>query len=414
MTTKAGTFGGRFGAMLALCSAGGWLTVAPVAAQSMLRSRIAGGPVQLLPSDAAIIETETTRKDLPCNVTPIKPVLGFDLRFHAGYGVTLPLKELAGNGDTLTMVFKVTSEQSKDSPSFFSQKFNVPPVEEDSKGETYLEGTFDVGEGAYHVDWMMRDRLERVCSADWDITASLTSQDQNIKPVISSSEIEAAERDFFRPDPPVSRNTSESFKVKLLVNFAPQNSASASMPPVDTSAIVSILRSIHRDPHIARFSVVAFNMTDQKVVYRADDAENIDFPALGKAVTRVKLGTVDYKKLTDPHSEIEFLTSLVEGELGNASTDAVIFAGPKVMLDQNIAAEVLKDLSSITFPVFYMNYNLRPQQNPWRDSISTLVRKLKGVEYTITRPRDLANAWADIVNRITKVKLQAGFVPSPQ
>ena len=414
MTTKAERIGGRFGALLAAGSALGLLMVAPAAAQNMLRSRIAGGPVQLLPSDAAIIETEITRKDLPCNVTPIKPVLGFDLRFHAGYGVTLPLKELAGSGDTLTMVFKVTSEHSKESPSFFSQKFNVPPVEEDSKGETYLEGTFDVGEGVYHVDWMMRDRMERVCSADWDITASLTSQDQNIKPVIPSSEIEAAERDFFRPDPPVSRSPLDGFRVKLLVNFAPQNSASASMPPVDTSAIVSILRSIHRDPHIAKFSLVAFNMTDQKVVYRSDEAENIDFPALGKAVTKVKLGTVDYKKLTDPHSEVDFLSSLVEEEVGNASTDVLIFAGPKVMLDQNVAAEVLRDLSNITFPVFYMNYNLRPQQNPWRDSIGTVVKKLKGVEYTITRPRDLANAWTDIVSRMMKMKPLAAAVPSPK
>ena len=414
MTTTNRRIGSRFAALVAAGSVSVLLMVAPAAGQNLLRSRITGGPVQLLPSDAAIIETETARKDLPCTVTPIKPVLGFDLRFHAGYGVTLPLKELAGNGDNLTMIFKVTSEQSKDSPSFFSQKFIVPPVEEDSKGDTYLEGTFDVGEGAYHVDWMMRDRMERVCSSDWDITASLAAQDQNIRPVISSSEIEAAERDFFRPDPPVSRTASDSFRVKLLVNFAPQNSASSAMPPVDTSAIVSILRSIHRDPHIGRFSLVAFNMTDQKVVYRADNAENIDFPALGKAVTRVKLGTIDYKKLTDPHSEVDFLTRLVEDELGNASTDAVIFAGPKVMLDQNVAAEVLKDLSSITFPVFYMNYNLRPQQNPWRDSIGTVVKKLRGVEYTITRPRDLANAWTDIVSRIIRLKPLAASPTSPK
>jgi hypothetical protein len=392
----------------------GWMGVAPAAAQNMLRSRAAGGPVQLLPSDAAVIETEETRKDLPCTVTPLKAVLGFDLRFHAGYGVTLPLKEISGSGDTLTMIFKVISEDNKESPAFFSQKFNVPPIDEDSKGETYLEGTFDVGEGSYHVDWMMRDRMERICSADWDVSANLTPQDQNIKPEISGKTIEAAERDFFRPDPPVSRAPTDSFRVKLLVNFAPQNAASASMPPVDTSAIVSILRNIHRDPRIGKFSLVAFNMTDQKVVYRAEDADHIDFPALGKAVNGVKLGTVSYKALTDPHSEIDFLNHLVEDELSSASTDAVIFAGPKVMLEQSVSPDVIKDLSNINFPVFYMNYNLRPQQNPWRDSIGSVVKKLKGVEYTISRPRDLANAWADIVNRMTKVKPPVAAFTSPK
>ena len=28
-------------------------------------------------------------------------------------------------------------------------------------GKPDLQGTFDVGEGKYHVDWLMRDRLER-------------------------------------------------------------------------------------------------------------------------------------------------------------------------------------------------------------------------------------------------------------
>jgi len=406
--------GGRIVAVLATGAACGWLGSAPLNAQNMLHSRIQGGPVQLLPSDAAVIETEEARKDLPCNVTPLKAVLGFDLRFHAGYGVTLPLREIAGNGDTLTMVFKVTSAENKQSPAFFSQKFNVPPLDEDSKGETYLEGTFDVGEGSYHVDWMMRDRMERVCSSDWDVTASLTSQDQNVKPEIGLSEIEAAERDFFRPDPPVTRTASENYRVKLLVNFAPQNSSSAAMPPIDTSAIVSILRNIHRDPRIGRFSLVAFNMADQKVVYRAEDTDHIDFPALGKAVSGVKLGTVDYKNLANPHSEVDFLTHLVEDELGQASADAVIFAGPKLSLDQNVPADVIKDLSAVNLPVFYMNYNLRPQQNPWRDSIGSMVKKLKGVEYTISRPRDLANAWSDIVNRMTKVKPQTASLTSPK
>ena len=35
-------------------------------------------------------------------------------------------------------------------------------------------------------------------------------------------------------------------------------------------------------------------------------------------------------------------------------------------------------------PVFYMNYNLNPQANPWRDAIGTAVKYLKGVEYTIS------------------------------
>ena len=61
------------------------------------------GAVKLLTSDAAVLELEETKKDLPCTVTQIKPILGFDLRFHTGYDITVPLHELSGDGNQLTI-----------------------------------------------------------------------------------------------------------------------------------------------------------------------------------------------------------------------------------------------------------------------------------------------------------------------
>ena len=113
---------------------------------------------KLLTSDAAVLETEDTKKDLPCTVTQIKPILGFDLRFHTGYDITVPLHELEGDGNQLTILFKVTSDAAKDSPIYFSQRYRCPKIDADARGDAYLQGGFDVGEGGYHVSWMMRDR----------------------------------------------------------------------------------------------------------------------------------------------------------------------------------------------------------------------------------------------------------------
>jgi len=372
------------------------------------------GTVQLLGSDAAVLETEDVKKDLPCTVTSVKPALGFDLRFHAGYDISLPLRDLAGNGDQLTIILKVASDTAKDSPVYFSQRYNVPDIQADVKGDAFLQGGFDVGEGNYHVAWMMRDRLERVCSSSWDITASLAQKDQDVKLAIGPDAIEESAREFFKEEPPVTRLTTEDLKVKVLINFAPQKSAAAAMQPVDTSALVSILRSISREPRICKFSIVAFNMNDQRVVYRKENAYQIDFPELGKALTSLKLGMVDYKKLSDKHSETDFLTKLIQDELGHNSADAVIFAGPKVMLDEAPSPESFKEITSISYPVFYMNYNLSPQQNPWRDAIGTVVNKLRGYEYTISRPRDLWMAWSDIMGRISKLKLASASSASSQ
>ena len=113
------------------------------------------------------------RKDLPCDVVPTNPQLGFDLRFHTGYDIVVPMRDLAGTENLLTILFRVTEQRDGTAPDYFSQKIKVPFIDEDSKGDAYMYGAFDVGEGKYHVDWLMRDRTERVCSSGWDFEAAL-------------------------------------------------------------------------------------------------------------------------------------------------------------------------------------------------------------------------------------------------
>src|SRR5580693_6214355 len=78
------------------------LTSLGSSAQSLLPASSPGGMVRIFGSDAAILEARETRKDLPCTVTPNKPLLGFDLKFHSGYDVSIPLKDLAGSDNQLT------------------------------------------------------------------------------------------------------------------------------------------------------------------------------------------------------------------------------------------------------------------------------------------------------------------------
>lgn len=366
-----------------------------------------GNAIRIINTDAAILESQDPRKDLPCAVVPIKPVLGFDLKFHSGYDVTVPLKELAGSENLLTMIFRVSPANRPDEPVYFSQRVSVPAIEEDAKGDAYLQGGFDIGEGKYHVDWLMRDRSERVCSGYWDIDAELPSRDRDMVLEIAPNTVAASERELFKYEPPIERVDREGpLNVKVMVNFAPQNAQSATLQPLDTNALLSILRSISREPRIGRFSVVAFNMQEQRVIYRQENTSQIDFPALGEAIDSLSLGTVDLKQLSQKHGDTEFLGQLITRELqGPEQPDAVIFAGPKVMLESSVPQDTLRALGEPSFPIFYMNYNLNPQVNPWRDAIGNAVKHFKGFEYTISRPRDLFNAWSDIMTRIVKSKL---------
>ena len=367
-----------------------------------------GGSVHLFTSDGAILEAREVRKDVPCTVTPVKPVLGFDLKFHAGYDVSVPLKELAGSDNVLTMVFRVTPDQKPDEAAYFSQRWNVPAIDADAGGSAMLSGIFDVGEGKYHVDWLMRDRSERVCSFNWDAEASLPSRDKQIALDIAPSAVQPSETELFKQEPTVTREAREgALNVKVMVNFAPQDSLSATLQPIDTHALLSILRSIAREPRITKFSIVAFNMQEQRVIYRQDMASQIDFPALGEAIHSLNLGTVDLKRLTQKHGDAEFLAGFITQEIKDEKEepDAVIIAGPKVAVDGGMPQESLKQMGDLKFPVFYMNYNLNPQTNPWRDAIGVAVKTLKGAEFTISRPRDVFFAWTEIIGRIVKSKI---------
>src|SRR5581483_10182953 len=132
----------------------GSFVLLPLCAQQILTDPATGGRPILQNGDMVVLEAGEVRRDLECQVMPDKPVLGFDLKFHAGYVISIPLKELEGQGDLLTVLFRVTPASG--SPIYFSQQIRVPPIAE-GKGDASLGGAFDLGEGSYHVDWLMHD-----------------------------------------------------------------------------------------------------------------------------------------------------------------------------------------------------------------------------------------------------------------
>jgi len=365
----------------------------------------AGSSLRIFSSDLAVLEEQEIRKDLPCTVNPAKPNLGFDLRFHAGYDVTVPIHDLAGSENMLTILFRVTPENKRDEALYFLQRVKVPLMGEDSKGEATLSGGFDLGEGNYHVDWLMRDRAERVCSFYWDSEAVLSPKDKQVQVAIAPNTVDRTDLEQFTEDPPVERAAvEEPLNIKILVNFGPQNPNAPALRAADTTALVTMLRRLSHEPQFGKFSLIAFNMQEQRVLYRQSAETRIDFPALGEAVQKVKLGTVNLKQLSQKHGDTEFLADLLKQEMSAADhPDAVIFAGPKIMLDESVSEDDLRPLAAdIDFPVFYMNYILNPQATPWKDSIGRAVRVFRGTEFTVTRPRDLFFAVSEIVNRILK------------
>src|SRR5260370_42400305 len=100
-----------------------------------------------------------------------------------------------------------------------------------------------------------------------------------------------------------------------------------------------LLSILGRQTHEAggrRFTLVAFNVREQKIIYRQDNAEKIEFAAIGKAVQEPTAGTVNYHLLQDKQSETRFITKLLTDQLcpQTASPAAIMIIGAKATLDK--------------------------------------------------------------------------------
>jgi hypothetical protein len=355
----------------------------------------------LVPGDMAVLESAEIRKDLGCNVVPAKAQLGLDLKFHAGFNVEIPMRELVGPVNILSIIFRV-SPQSGD-PLYFQERIHVPAITA-TQGTATLDGKFDLGEGGYHVDWLLRDSAGRFCSAYWDVDAALEYKDHDVELMLPPGAVRPNQNDQFEAEPPVARSVDPpTLNIKILMNFAPQNPDSTTLTSTDQLALTSILRALSRNPRLARFSLVVFNLQEQQILYRQDSSDLIDFPRLGQSLKNLNLGTVALAKLENKHGEADFLSTLMKTETGG-KPDGLIFISPKAMLNANVPEDDLKQIGDLNYPVFYMNYCADPTAIPWKDSIGRVVKFFKGREMTITGPRDLWNAVTDVVSRIVKFR----------
>lgn len=373
-----------------------FLALFPVAiAQELLRDEN-GRPLRLLSFDESILETKEARRDLACTVKPEKPALGFDMKFHSAYTVTVPFSDLKSES-RLTVIFRVTPESGE--PEYFRQRMSTGPIAPEAKGEGGFKGVFLLGEGTYQVDWLMRDIAGRVCTQFWTVKAALPAKESNTALTLAAGKVAAINEDPFFAEPPVQKAGGSTLPVNVLLNFAPTERGAAMFSDQDKDALLSIVRNISRDPNIGKMSLTVFNFENRKVLYHQADADRVDFPALGRAVQSFNSAQIDMKALGAPGPE--FLKSLIEE---NGGSTATIFVGPQGSGGERPGGELAMALKEINSPMFYMNYNPDPQKEPWPDVISKTVQLFRGRRYTIQQPRDLLSAWPDFIARLTAKK----------
>ena len=378
--------------LLAASTASGWAGTRPSLESSLQQA------------DMAVLASRKHRADFSCQVTSDKPGLGFDLRFHSHYHVAVPLKVLADGGGWLQVLMRVTPAANREEPVYLVHRVSIPDAPPGAKGDGVLSGGFDLGLGRYQVDWMMRDGRGRVCSSHWALEAKLRGSQQDLPLTLDPNMVAERAEGPFGEEPPVEKAAAEPLHVKVLLNFSPAKAQQSILRPTDRAVLLSILRGITMEPGVRHLSLVAFNLREQRIIYQEDD-DKIDFAALDQAAQSPTAGTISYRRLKDPRSETHFVTKLLTDQLGarTSSPDAIIIVGPKVTLEKKVPLDPLKERGAAACPIFYLNYNPNPLEEPWRDTIGSALKAYKGaVAYDIVMPRDLGVAMRDMLSRMGK------------
>ena len=354
--------------------------------------------------DLSTLKSREPRAELSCQVTSDKPSLGFDLRFHSDYHAAVPINVVADAGGWFQVAMRVMPTSETERPTYLAHRFAVPAVPPGSKGGVLVSGSFDLGPGRYRVDWIMRDARDRICSAHWNLDAKAGSGKQDLPLTLGRNQIADLERHASGNGPLVRRELAQPLQVKILLNLSPAKPQDSMVRPEDAAVLFSILRSITRQPGIVLSTVVAFNLRDQKVVYRQENDDQIDFSALEKAAQSRAAGTIDLRVLRDPQSETHFVTRLLTDELGaqTDTPDAIIIVGSKVSLNRKVPLDSLKAKGAAMCPVFYLNYNSTLYES-WPDTIGSALKAYKGATaYNIVFPRDVGLAVRELLSRIVK------------
>lgn len=218
---------------------------------------------------------------------------------------------------------------------------------------------------------------------------------------IAPNTIDELPVDAFNDSPSIPSDRRHPLYAKVLVNFSPGTDSGGILTKDDLRAIVFILRGVARQPGFGVFSIVAFSLDEQRVLYRRTPARSIDFSALRNAVKSLHPGTVDLRQLADPESGPRFLADLLVAEFRpqQPKPDALIVISPKVMLDRTVSKATLS-AARVECPVFYLNCNAYPRRNPWRGTIGSALRVYHALQYSITGPRDLSSALTDMGSKL--------------
>jgi hypothetical protein len=361
-----------------------------------------------LPVAAADAQKVTTAFDTPapnslkCYIEKWNPFLDFALRFQSGYVVHCRLGLFEGKKVTVAIYLRVTPEGKP--PALFASGYRLPAITPDMplaktpnklKQEIGLSGVVSFGEGRYSVDVLVMDDRGRSCRKHWKIKVAPDRSQRRVHLAIDPLTVQSFDRRTWNVPPP---QRSGGLRLTVLLDAAPINPYQSSLRAWDRMFLLECIYSLLRQMPYKSVRLVAFNLDQQREIFRRDPFDDAAFLALSRSLQEIETGTISVQALKNRNSP-EFLTNLANQELAaDAPSDVVILLGPNARSDANIRPELLTRTPDSP-PLFYFHY-IPWVGNAFPDAFQNLTKAAAGKTFQIHSPADFDQAIQKILTQL--------------
>ena len=341
---------------------------------------------------------------LHCRIRPQKPAFDFVFRFDVGYIVSCSLARFGGSAGKVFIFARVTPDGGK--ALLLGDTYRL--VDFVRVGTSVkMSGGFAVGEGKYQVEVLVVDQeTGRTSRKSW--RALVARRSGHVAAQVAVPPGSVIPRGVV-PWPIKMDTTGKGLRVTFLLNAAALNPRSPSLAARDRAFLLGSLVSMLNQIPYGSVRVRAFNLDQQRELFRQDQFDHAGFMKLTESLRTLELGTVSVDVLRE-RGWLEMLVDYANGELLAADpSDTVIILGPRLPTNWRrgthyygeVPGGMLEGRKTPIPHFYYFEYYpsfLWGRGQRFRGGVdrpevlSRLTRRLDGTVYEFSTPSDLVHA----------------------
>jgi len=351
---------------------------------------------------------------LDCQIEHIRPFLDFAFRFEAGFVVRCPVRIFDGQAVHLVAYARVTPASGESVT--LGEQYTTTEIPADFRAHTNirklnnafeLSGGFALGEGDYTVDVLVASSTERFLQSRWKVKTVRAHGEEHVPLTMQPN---SAGQLSSRPWDGKLVEKGQGVRVTVLLDAAPRDPKSIHLRVWDRTFLLDSVSSVLRQMPCESVRLVAFNLDQQREIFREEQFDRSGFRRLGRALRELELGTVDYSVLKHESGWAELLAHLTNQEIhAETPSDVVIFLGPVTRVDQKVNIGDLAPLQANSprfFDFAYFPVWMGGAEFP--DAIHHLTNARNGTVLKIHSPGELAKGIQRMLQQISIDKVRTG------